>query len=95
MVLSTQEDSMTTQEISDNDVILVSDSGAMYVVKMTESGDATGASIEPLADVFQPGAQFLVDSGVAVANMPHHAFAGGITCVLVNLKSLRQRSSGG
>jgi hypothetical protein len=74
------------QEISEKDVILVSDSGAFYVVKMK---DREPVAIEPLAPVFQQMPKFMRDSGVTMAHLPQHAFPGGATCYLVNLQSLR------
>jgi hypothetical protein len=79
------------QEISENDIILVSDSGSLYVVKTAEGphGHHEPVSVEPLAPVFQAMPKFLRDSGVAMAHLPQHAFPGGATCYLFNVNGVR------
>jgi hypothetical protein len=81
-----------SQEISEHDLVLVSDSGSFHVVKMKESADGhhEPAGVEPLAPVFQGMPKFMRDSGVTVAHMPQHAFPGGATCYLFNMKALKR-----
>jgi len=80
------------QEISEHALIIVSDSGAFYLVKTKENEDNPAhhepVSVEPLAPVFQPAAKFMRDAGVTMAYLPQHAFPGGMTCHLLNLQSL-------
>ncbi len=81
------------QEISEHDLILVSDSGAFYVVKMKASADDPRhhepTSVEPLAPVFQAMPKFMRDSGVTTAYLPQHAFPGGCTCTLFNMQNVK------
>ena len=82
-----------SQEISEHDIILVSDSGSLFVVK-TKPSEANPdhhdpVSVEPLAPVFQSMPKFLRDSGVAMAHLPQHAFPGGATCFLFNVNGVK------
>src|SRR5262249_15780226 len=88
-----RRDRSMAQEISEHDLILVSDSGDFYVVKMKESEGSPGhhepVSVEPLAPVFQAMPKFMRDSGVTMAHLPQHAFPGGAPCYLFNLKEVK------
>lgn len=79
------------QEIAENDIILVSDSGSLYVVKTAPDGQGhhEPVGVEPLAPVFQSMPKFLRDSGVAMAHLPQHAFPGGATCYLFNVRGVK------
>jgi hypothetical protein len=46
-------------------------------------------AVEPLAPVFQSMPKFMRDSGVTMAYLPQHAFPGGATCYLFNMKNLK------
>jgi len=83
------------QEISPYDLILISDTGAFFVVKMK---DAPGGGHEPdhveaLQPVFQAVPDALRMQGVELADIPEHVAAGGCSCYLLNLQRIENRAS--
>jgi hypothetical protein len=79
------------QDISQNDLILISDSGKPYLVKMKQVGDGHEPStIEPLDAVFEDVPLLLRDEGTTLAIMPDAPNPqSGATCVLLNMQSIR------
>jgi hypothetical protein len=79
----------TDQVIAQDDLILISDSGQFYVIKMTASGAFHEPDhIEPLDPTFQVLPDSLRAAGVELADLPDHAVDAGCSCYLLNLQSL-------
>lgn len=80
------------QTIDPYDVIIVSDNGAFFVVKMqVQNGGHEPVRIEPLNDVFKPVPDALRSQGVELADIPEHVSTGGCSCVLLNLQRIEGR----
>jgi hypothetical protein len=73
------------------DLILISDSGKPYLVKMKTVGDGhEPASVEPLDSVFEDVPLLLRDEGTTLAIMPDAPNpSSGCTCTLLNMQSIR------
>jgi hypothetical protein len=81
---------MPEQTIDQHDLILISDAGEFFLVKMQDNGDGTHTPfrVDPLNLEFQALPKFLRDSGVELADIPDNVSAGGCSCYLLNLKRL-------
>jgi|GEM_PF-3793369 len=81
---------MPDQVIDQHDLILVSDSGDFYLIKMQVDGNGNHQPIriEELALEFQGLPTSLRDNGVELADIPDNVAAGGCSCFLLNLKRL-------
>src|SRR5262249_44831995 len=79
------------QDINQFDLILISDSGKPFLVKMKEVGDGhEPASVEPLDTVFEDVPLLLRDVGTTFAIMPDAPNPqSGVTCVLLNMQSIK------
>lgn len=77
------------QDIAQEDLILISDSGSFYVVKMKATGGFHEPDrIEKLDPEFQTLPESLRAAGVEVADLPDRAVAAGCSCYLLNLQRL-------
>lgn len=84
------------QTIDQHDLILISDTGNFYLVKMKETpAGHEPAGVEPLAAEFQALPADLRDNGVELADIPDNVAVGGCSCFLLNLQRLSGRASGG
>jgi hypothetical protein len=84
------------QRIDPFDLILISDTGKFFVVKMKEvvDGDEKGHipdRVEELQPVFQGVPEALRVQGVELADIPEHVNAGGCSCFLLNLQRMEGR----
>ncbi len=82
---------MATQTVAQHDLILISDSGKFYLVKMTPSSDGVThepTSVAPLDQTFQAVPAKLRDQGVELADLPDDVEQGGASCFLLNLQRL-------
>jgi hypothetical protein len=81
---------MPDQNIDQHDLILVSDTGDFYLVKMAPDGNGGHQPdhIEPLAPQFQGLPTIMRDNGVELADIPDNVLGGGCSCFLLNLKRL-------
>lgn len=88
---------MADQQIDQHDLILVSDAGEFFLVKMEKQADGTHkpARIETLDPAFHGLAIELRDMGVELADIPDNVSAGGCSCFLLNLQRLSGRPPGG
>lgn len=81
-----------TQSISQHDLILISDSGKFYLVKMR--ADPGGIHNEPVGTVvplettFEAVPEQLRAFGVELADLPDNVMGGGASCFLLNLQRL-------
>jgi hypothetical protein len=81
----------TITEVSQDDLVLVSDSGDIYVVKMQAdlNGRHQPNNVGPLDPSLQTLPATLRDDGVSLAIMPEGVdTSGGVTCYLLNLQSV-------
>ena len=85
------------QSIGQHDLILVSDSGKFYLVKMKDNSDGTHEpiGIEVLDKSFEALPAELRDNGVELADIPDPVSTGGCSCYLLNLQRLSGRKPGG
>lgn len=85
------------QQIDQHDLILISDSGKFYLVKMREQQNGTHEPVEvqPLDAGFQALPRELRDNGVELADIPDNVAVGGCSCYLLNLQRLSGRAAGG
>jgi hypothetical protein len=81
------------QEISPYDLILVSDTGNFFLVKMkdTPQGHEPAGAVVPLEPEFQGVPDYLRSQGVELADIPEHTNAGGCSCYLLNLQRIEGR----
>jgi hypothetical protein len=81
------------QNINPYDLILVSDTGKFYVVKMKETnqGHEPDGTIEVLNEVFKAIPDALRSQGVELADIPEHVHTGGCSCMLLNLQRIEGR----
>jgi hypothetical protein len=73
------------------DLILISDSGKQYLIKMKETPDGhEPESVEPLDPSLSEVPNLLRESGATLAIMPDAPSAqGGCTCVLLNMQNIK------
>jgi hypothetical protein len=83
---------MPKQEISPYDLIVVSDTGKFFVVKMKETqGGHEPATVEPLDPTFQKVPDYLRSQGVELADIREHVNVGGASCYLLNLQRIEEK----
>jgi hypothetical protein len=84
---------MAKQTIDPYDLILVSDTGKFFVVKMKSApgGGHEPSTIEPLDPAFQKVPDYLRSQGVELADIPEHVNAGGCSCYLLNLQRVEAK----
>lgn len=83
-----------TQKVDQNDLILVSDSGKFYLIKMKTVGDhhePEGQVVE-LEAPLQTLPEQLRSYGVELADIPDNGAPGGASCYLLNLERLSARN---
>jgi hypothetical protein len=80
------------QNIDPYDLILVTDNGQFFVVKMQEQNQGhEPIRIEPLNNAFKPVPEALRTMGIELADIPEHVNTGGCSCVLLNLQRIEGR----
>jgi len=80
------------QNIDPHDLILVTDNGQFFVVKMQAQNDGhEPVAIQPLDDAFKPIPDALRSLGVELADIPEHVNVGGCSCILLNLQRIEGR----
>lgn len=77
----------STVDPNQNDLIIASDDGKFFVIKMDAKGDPQ--QILPLDPALSNIPIMLQDAGTTLAIMPDAPAGGGCTCVLLNMKSIR------
>jgi hypothetical protein len=84
---------MPEQTIDQHDLILISDTGEFFLVKMVPDGYGGHRPdhIEPLSLQFQGLPTIMRDNGVELADIPDNVLGGGCSCFLLNLKRLSGR----
>jgi len=83
------------QEVNPYDLILVSDTGEYFLVKMKETpqGHVPSGAVEQLDPIFTAIPKALMAQGVELADIPEHVAAGGCSCYLLNLHRIEGRKN--
>jgi|SoiMethySBSTD1v2_1073268.scaffolds.fasta_scaffold02639_16 hypothetical protein len=80
------------QQVNQHDLILISDSGKFYLIKMKETpAGHEPQAVEELEVQLQTLPEKLRAHGVEVADIPDNLSAGGASCYLLNLQRLSGR----
>jgi hypothetical protein len=78
------------QTVDQHDLILVSDSGKFYLIKMSQMGNdhEPAGPVVPLDEALQTLPEQLRSYGVEVADIQDTGAVGGASCYLLNLQRL-------